>query len=102
MELQNVKKYINKSKIINIINCDNCLISIIIAIDSIYSLKSFSSETIEKYKEEAYAKKEEELKNYVSLAMKTVEAYHQRTSVEKVKIEVEEELKKQTMFLVLF
>src|SRR5574344_1069128 len=54
------------------------LISIIIAIDSIYSLKSFSSETIEKYKEEAY---------------------HQRTSVEKVKIEVEEELKKQTMFL---
>ncbi len=74
-------------------------ISIIIAIDSIYSLKSFSSETIEKYKEEAYAKKEEELKNYVSLAMKTVEAYHQRTSVEKVKIEVEEELKKQTMFL---
>ena len=31
--------------------------------------------------------------------MKTVEAYHQRTSVEKVKIEVEEELKKQTMFL---
>ncbi|WP_066166709.1 cache domain-containing protein [Aliarcobacter cryaerophilus] len=75
------------------------LISIIIAIDSIYSLKSFSSETIEKYKEEAYAKKEEELKNYVSLAMKTVEAYHQRTSVEKVKIEVEEELKKQTMFL---
>ncbi|WNL29584.1 cache domain-containing protein [Aliarcobacter cryaerophilus] len=75
------------------------LISIIIAIDSIYSLKSFSSETIEKYKEEAYAKKEEELKNYVSLAMKTVEAYHQRTSVEKVKIEVEEELQKQTMFL---
>ena len=75
------------------------LISIIIAIDSIYSLKSFSSETIEKYKEEAYAKKEEELKNYVSLAMKTVEAYHQRTSVEKVKIEVEEEPKKQTMFL---
>ena len=74
-------------------------ISIIIAIDSIYSLKSFSSETIEKYKEEAYAKKEEELKNYVSLAMKTVEAYHQRTSVEKVKIEVEEELQKQTMFL---
>ena len=75
------------------------LISIIIAIDSIYSLKSFSSETIDKYKEEAYAKKEEELKNYVSLAMKTVEAYHQRTSVEKVKIEVEEELQKQTMFL---
>ena len=31
--------------------------------------------------------------------MKTVEAYHARTSVEKVKIEVEEELQKQTMFL---
>ena len=78
------------------------LISIIIAIDSIYSLKSFSSETIEKYKEEAYTKKEEELKNYVSLAMKTVEAYHQRTSVEKVKIEVEEELKNRLCFFFLF
>lgn len=75
------------------------LISIIIAIDSIYSLKSFSADTINKYKEEAYAKKEEELKNYVSLAMKTVEAYYARTSVEKVKVELEEELQKQTMFL---
>ena len=47
-------------------------------------------------------KKEEELKNYVSLAMKTVEAYHQRTSVEKVKIEVEEELKNRLCFFFLF
>ena len=36
------------------------------------------------------------------LAMKTVEAYHQRTSVEKVKIEVDEELKNRLCFFFLF
>ncbi len=79
MELQNVKKYINKRKLLILSIATNVLISRIIAIDSIYSLESFSSETIEKYKEEAYAKKEEELKNYVSLAIKTVETKKKRT-----------------------
>ncbi|RBQ29723.1 cache domain-containing protein [Aliarcobacter vitoriensis] len=74
-------------------------ISIAVAIDSIYSIKSFSDEGITKYKEEAYLKKEQELKNYVSLAMKTVEAYYERTSIEKVKLELESELQKQTEFL---
>ena len=75
------------------------IISLAIAIDAIYSIKSFSNESIENYKKEAYAKKEHELKNYVSLAVKTVEAYHSRTSPEKLKIEVQEELVKQTNFL---
>ncbi len=75
------------------------IISLAIAIDAIYSIKSFSNESIENYKKEAYAKKEQELKNYVSLAVKTVEAYHSRTSPEKLKIEVQEELVKQTNFL---
>ena len=75
------------------------VVSIAIAVDSIYSIKSFSNKNIEKFKNEAYAKKELELKNYVSLAIKTVEAYHNRTSVDKIKVEVQEQLKLQTNFL---
>ena len=75
------------------------VISVAVAINSIYSIKKFSDASIENFKNDAYAKKEEELKNYVSLAMKTVEAYHSRTSIDKIKIEVQEDLKLQTNFL---
>ena len=47
------------------------VISLAITINSIYSIKKFSDKNIENFKNEAYAKKELELKNYVSLAMKT-------------------------------
>ncbi|QKF72557.1 Cache sensor-containing MCP-domain signal transduction protein [Aliarcobacter faecis] len=75
------------------------VISFAIAIDAINSIKSFSNESIESYKKEAYAKKEQELQNYVSLAIKTVEAYYSRTSSDKLKLEVQDELVKQTNFL---
>ena len=75
------------------------IVSVAIAVDSIYSIKSFSNKNIENFKNEAYAKKELELKNYVSLAVKTVEAYHNRTSIDKIKVEVQDQLKMQTNFL---
>ena len=75
------------------------IVSFAIAVDAIYSIKNFSNKNIENFKNEAYAKKELELKNYVSLAIKTVEAYHNRTSVDKIKVEVQEQLKLQTNFL---
>ena len=75
------------------------VVSLSIAISSIYSINKLSVENIDKYKKESYAKKEAELKNYVSLAMKTVEAFHKRTAIDKVKIEVQDDLKKQTNFL---
>jgi methyl-accepting chemotaxis protein len=75
------------------------LVSVSIAINSLYSINNFSNENIETYKNEAYSKKEEELKTYISLAMRTIEAYHKRTSIEKVKVEVQEDLKTQTNFL---
>lgn len=75
------------------------VVSVIVAIDAIYSIKSFSKESIQRYKDEAYLKKELELKNYVSLAMKTVETYYERTSIDKIKIELQNELQNQTMFL---
>ena len=75
------------------------VIALAVAVDAIVSIKNFSNASIENYKNEAYTKKEEELKNYVSLAVKTVEAYHARTSIDKIKVELEDELKKQTDFL---
>ena len=75
------------------------VVSLSIAISSIYSINKLSNENIIKYKNESYSKKEEELKNYTSLAMKTIEAYHERTSIDKIKIEVQTDLKKQTNFL---
>ena len=75
------------------------LVSILVSMESIYSLNKLSKEKIEKFKDEAYSNKEKELKNYVSLAMKTVESYYERTSIEKVKVEVQEDLKAQANFV---
>jgi len=75
------------------------VVSCMIATSSIYSVTKLSDETIKKFSEDAYEKKEAELKNYVSLAVKTVETYYERTSKEKVKDEVKGELKKQTNFI---
>ena len=82
-----------KTKILVLSIITIIVVSLSIAVNSIYSINKVSQENINKYKEESYAKKEEELKNYISLAMKTVEAYHKRTAIDKIKIEVQEDLK---------
>ena len=88
-----------KGKILTLSLATIVIIAFAFALDSIISIKNFSSKNVENFKTTAYAKKEEELKNYVSLAIKTVEAYYKRTSPEKIKVEVQEDLKKQTNFL---
>ncbi|MAD40919.1 MAG: chemotaxis protein [Arcobacter sp.] len=88
-----------KVKLLILALCTILLVSLSIAIQSIYSINEFSHENVDRYKKDSYAKKEDELKNYISLAMKTVEAYHKRTSIEKIKIEVQDDLKTQTNFL---
>lgn len=75
------------------------LVSVSITVDAIYSIKKLSKENIEKYKNEAYTKKEKELENYVSLAYKTIESYYERTAIDKIKIEVQSDLKSQAEFL---
>ncbi|RXK00801.1 chemotaxis protein [Arcobacter sp. CECT 8989] len=75
------------------------LVTVITAVQSIYSIKGLSKKDVENFRKEAYLKKEKELQNYVSLAMKTVDSYYKRTAIDKVKVEVQEELKKQTGFL---
>ena len=75
------------------------VVSSVVAIESIYSISKFSKQNMEEYKQESFSKKEEELKNYVSLAMKTVNAYHKRTSIDRIKLEVQDHLKEQTNFI---
>lgn len=70
-----------------------------IAIDSIININALSTANIEEYRTKAYQNKEDELKNYVSIAIKSINSYYERTSKEKVQAEVEDELKKQTGFI---
>lgn len=66
---------------------------------SIAGINSMSEQRIAHYREEAYKNKEIELKNYVSVAKKSIDSFYQRTSEEKISTEVQEDLKLQTNFL---
>ncbi|MEA2049863.1 MAG: cache domain-containing protein, partial [Campylobacterota bacterium] len=88
-----------KSKVLTIVISTIIIISLIISIQSIISINNLTDTNVENYKKEAYALKEDELKNYVSMATKTVESYHSRTSQEKIKNEVSNDLQDQTNFL---
>jgi methyl-accepting chemotaxis protein len=99
MEANMFKNISIKVKLLVLALCTILLVSLSVAIQSIYSINEFSHKNVDKYKKDSYAKKEEELKNYISLAMKTVDAYHKRTSIDKIKLEVQEDLQTQTNFL---
>jgi methyl-accepting chemotaxis protein len=71
-------------------------ISVIISIKSIHAINELTNASIEDFSKKAYADKENELNNYVSVALKSVESYYKRTSPEKIRVEVSDELKKQT------
>ncbi|RXJ69561.1 chemotaxis protein [Halarcobacter ebronensis] len=88
-----------KSKVLIISLIAIVIVSISISFESIYSINKLSKEKIEKFKEESYSNKEKELENYVSLALKTVESYYARTAIDKIKVEVQEDLKAQAKFL---
>ena len=88
-----------KAKLLLIVISSIVVVSIAMLVESIVSLQETSDNVIEKFKEDAYKTKQEELKNYVSLAMKTVESYHARTAKDKVKAEVQGYLKEQTNFM---
>lgn len=94
-----LKKLTIKTKLIAIIVATTFLVSLVIAVDSIMNVRALSDANIAEYRDKAYKAKEEELKNYVSVAMKSINSFYERTSKEKVKAEVEEELKKQTGFI---
>jgi len=88
-----------KAKLLLIVISSIVIVSSAMLIQSVISLQETSDVVIQKFKEDAYKTKEEELRNYVSLAVKTVESYHERTSKEKIKNEVQAYLKSQTDFV---
>lgn len=61
-----------KAKLLMIVISSIVVVSSVMIVQSIISLKETSTAVIEKFKNDAYASKEEELRNYVSLAMKSV------------------------------
>jgi methyl-accepting chemotaxis protein len=71
-------------------------ISVVISIKSIHAINKLTDASIKDFTKKAYDNKANELKNYVSVALKSVESYHNRTSPAKIKAEVSDELKKQT------
>ena len=88
-----------KVKLLSTIIGAMILVTVIMLLQSIISLKNTSSSIIEKSTSEAYKAKENELKNYVSLAYKTIESYHARTAKDKIKSEVEKYISEQSDFL---
>jgi len=74
-------------------------ISVIIGFEAIYNIQAVSESNIKQYRAESYKNKEEELKNYVSMALKTAETYYQRTEPAKIKKEVSKYLREQTSFI---
>ena len=74
-------------------------IALLTQIQSIYSLKAEAEEIIKQSEKSAYEAKEKELKNYVSLAYKTVESYHARTAKDKIKTEVQSYIVEQSNYL---
>ena len=75
------------------------VVSTILIVESIISIHNITDENVAKYKEEAYLNKQNELKNYTSIAMKSVESFYERTSKTKIENEVEESLAEHTDFL---
>ncbi len=74
-------------------------VSCILSFQSIYSMEKLSAAKIKSYKIEAYKNKELELKNYLSLALKSVDSFYQRTAKDKIKNEVQGYIKEQEDFL---
>ena len=88
-----------KLKLLILVISTILIISVIIGFEAIYNIKAVSDSNIKQYRTESYKNKEAELKNYVSMALKTAESYHQRTEPAKIKAEVSQFLRDQTNFI---
>lgn len=91
-----------KAKLLMIVISSIIVVSVAMIVQSIVSLQETSDTVIEKFKADAYKSKQEELENYVSLAMKSVEAYHARTAKDKVKAEVQTYFKRTNWIYVIY
>ena len=65
-----------KAKLLLIVISSIIVVSTIIALQSIYSIQHLSEENVSKYKKEAYQHKENELENYVDIAVEAINSYY--------------------------
>ena len=88
-----------KFKLLSTFIASIIIVAIAMLFESIQAMKDEAATTLEQSEKLAYETKEEELKNYVSLAYKTVETYYERTSKDKIKSEVKNYIQEQSDFL---
>ncbi len=88
-----------KSRIQIIILFTIVLVSTIFIIQSTSKIHQITEQNVKKYKTEAYKDKQSELKNYVSIATKSVESFYERTSKSKIEGEVRDQLEQQMGFI---
>ena len=94
-----MKNHSIKYKLLSIMILTIIFISVISLFTSIKTIKTISQENINNYKKDIYLKTQNELKNYVQIVMKTADSFYQRTSKEKIKMEVQGFLMQQMDFL---
>ena len=83
-----------KAKLLCIVFGTIVIVSTIILITSIYSINEMTSKNIQKYKTQSYKQKENELKNYVSVVMKTIESFYAKANSEEMKKEALDSISK--------
>ncbi len=94
-----MKNFSFQTKVLVIVFTTIFLVATAITLESILSINTLSQENIDSYKKEAYKNKEQELQNYITVAIKTIETYQKRTSKEQIKNEVKSYIDEQTNFL---
>ncbi len=88
-----------KVKLLSTVIGSIVLVAVIMLFESINTMKNEAKSTSELTAKSAYKAKENELRNYVSLAYKTVESYYERTAEDKIQEEVEGYLREQTDYI---
>ena len=82
-----------KAKLLSVIFGAIIIVAAILSFQSVVSIKKISQSDINKYKTEAYRVKENELKNYVSVALSSIDTFYKRGLKNKIKEEVQVTLK---------
>jgi len=88
-----------KTKLLLTVIVSISLVALVIIVQFISGFLKTSETIIDKSATAAYKSKEIELKNYVSLAYKTVESYYERTSKDRIQSEVKDYIQEQSDFL---
>jgi methyl-accepting chemotaxis protein len=88
-----------KTKFLVIIISAILFLSVITLIGAIITINSISSDNIKNYRNDLYAKTNQELKNYVQVTLQTIDSFYQRTSKKNIQEEVKGHLTEQSGLL---